>query len=203
MKYLRMLTLAAVAAAAFIAFAIAGTASATVLCTTTTTPCSAKLNKGSELHAQLEKGTKAIFDTQLKTAECNESAMKLTTKTTGGANETVVATIDELSFEECNCDVVVLKNGSIEIHHIAGTDNGTLILSGLELTKECNIIGSVHCTFASKTTHMGTLTGGHPATMDVNATLQKVGGGVLCPPHTIWTGAYEITNHTTLHVEPR
>jgi hypothetical protein len=51
-----------------------------------------------------------------------------------------------------------VANGEIEIHHIAGTDNGTLILSGFETTA---VVFGVDCRYGyGSKSDAGVITGG-------------------------------------------
>jgi len=104
MKYVKMLGLAAVAAAALMAFVGASTASATVLCKTagtgsptgTTCPANQAYPAGTAITA-VNKGTVKL-DTTFKTIECSGSEVKGSTSNEGSATETVTGPEGTLTF---------------------------------------------------------------------------------------------------------
>jgi hypothetical protein len=195
MKYVKILGLAAVAAMALMAFVGAGTASASVLCTSATSPCPSDYAKGTEVvatssHTQLTAGFGTV------TCKKNEVAGK--TKTTGGASETVFGPVESLVFEECNGVVKVLKEGELEVHATA-SGNGTLTSKGASVTVE--LVG-VHCVYgtAATGTELGAVTGGATATVDINAKVLKQEGGFLCASTATWEGTYTVTSPKPLFV---
>lgn len=202
MKYVKILGLAVVAVMGLMAFLGAGSVSATVLCNTTTTPCSsvysgafiASLDKGST--ATLESTSGSIEDT------CTASTVEGSITEKGDATHTVVGAGEHLFFGSCTQTFKVLEEtGTLELHNISGTDNGTLTAKKFRVTI---VISGVSCVFgAGEGTDLGTLTGGNPATMDVHAVVPKVEGGFLCPSDSIWNAQYKVTSpNSTLHVEP-
>ncbi len=204
MKYVKMLGLAAVAAMALMAFVGAGTASATVLCKTTlTTGCAAagqdypagtKIHATSEGSAVLETTGGVVLDT------CTGSTVKGKTSNTGGASETVSGPIEELAWGACSRTTNTLKLGSLEVHHIAGTDNGTLTATGgIEVTI-LTIFGT--CTFGTGANlDIGRVTGGAPATIDTDKTVvPKIAGNAACPAHGVWNANFIVTEPTPLYV---
>ncbi|HWP32704.1 MAG TPA: hypothetical protein VNL97_03045, partial [Solirubrobacterales bacterium] len=128
MKYLKMLSLAAVVAAAF-AFAGVGTASATVMCTTTSEPCGSVYEGG--VAAKLETGTKAKLKTNLGVVECSVS------NSSGFVASNGEGEIEQLTFETCNigltpCSVEVLNkpySAVVTASAALGDVNGTLAVS--------------------------------------------------------------------------
>jgi hypothetical protein len=211
MKYVKMLGLAAVAAAALMAFVGASSASATVLCTTKVGngPCPAAwiLPAGSELHAASETEKPTLTST-FKTITCNESTVGGKTSNAGSASETVKGPVETLTFTgSCTCTVAVLKTGTLEIH-ASGGGNGTLTSNGAEVTVQCSsIFGPVHCIYVTENKDLGTLTGssttGGQATMDITTEVKRAKTtteGTLCDEEAIWHAKYTITNHTTLDV---
>lgn len=113
-----------------LALSLAGSASATVLFTTTSTPCGNRWGANTEIDVTLEAGKSA----EIKDAngnlltKCNTSTFKLTTSTMGGAMSTVEASFGKasLTWGACTVTTTTLAGGSFEIHHITGTDDGTL-----------------------------------------------------------------------------
>jgi hypothetical protein len=195
MKYIKMLGLASVAAAALMAFIGAGTASATELYSTSGT-----LGKGTTIHADAE--STLTLQAGFSTINCTESTVHGEITNAGSATTTVSGPITKktgLTFGGCDSTVHVLKEGSLEIHHIAGTTNGTLTSSGAEVTV---IKSGVHCIYETSNTHIGTLTGsttGH-ATLHIEANLKRVPTSFLCADNAAWEGEYTVTQPSPLWV---
>jgi hypothetical protein len=202
MKYVKMLGLVAAAAMALMAFG-AGTASATTLTSPTGT-----VYKG-EIVGSVE-GTVTLKDEGL-TVTCTTGVVRAALNAQSDA-ATVTAQVLTLTFgtprvvggneEESQCEngnakINVLKTGTLEIHSIAGTENGILTSSGAEVTVEKF---GVHCIYSTNNTDLGTLTGGKTATMDINAKLNRVPTSFLCVEHATWEGSYLVTTPDELYV---
>jgi RHS repeat-associated protein len=212
MKFLKILGLTVMAAVALMAFAGAGTASATVLCkeagtgspTGTSCPSGQGYGAGQEIRA-VNKGT-VTLDTTFKTVECKSSEIKGETSKEGSASETVTGPEGSLSFSSCNCSTVtVVKAGTLEIHWISGTHNGTVTSNNSKVTTICKapIFGfNVHCTYVTSNTDIGVLTGGSPATFTSSATIPvlEAESDGLCPEESKWTATYEVTAPKPLYV---
>jgi hypothetical protein len=207
MKYVKMLGLAAIVAAAMMAIVGTGTASATALCANgTSDPCTAKYPVGTELHAVLQAGTKATLkpETELVTTTCEESTVLSKLTGAGSKTTTVTATNTALTFGKCNNTVKVIAPGSLELHWISGTKNGNLTATGFEVEVVASL---VKCVYAGSITSGLTLTGGvitpgNKATLDVvNAKVPlKTGFEALCGKTGIWNGSYEVTSPSPLYV---
>ena len=205
MKYLKMLCLAAVVAVAAIALAGVGSASATVLCKTTTTPCNSPYGNGTTIVASL---TGSIFlewpgeEEPFPWTTCTQTKIKAGIKASGGATSTVLAPVEEQTFGGCTGGpAVALEKGSLEIHHISGTDNGTVTRLSFTLTNYLLFFGS--CNYGTATaTDMGTLVGGESPTIKVNEVVTRRSGSAGCPPEMRWTGEFKVTEPTPLYVEP-
>jgi hypothetical protein len=201
MKYLKALGLAAVAAMALTALIGVGSASATVLCKTALSEGCAGVwdyPAGTEIDLSLEGSTSTRGTNGELLDTCTEGTIKGATTNTGGPSETVTSKSSELWSRNCTTTTVSLAPGSLEIHWKEGT-NGTLTVKGTEVTK---MIGSVSCVYgpAAGGVDLGTLTGGSPATVDVEAVLPKLSGGFLCPADVVWNGAYLVTTPQPLYV---
>jgi hypothetical protein len=205
MRYIKILGLAAVAAMALTAFLGAGSASATVLCKTTPVsgvcPTGWHYPEGTTIDATVD-GTVRLVAGPIDNT-CTTSTVKGKTENTGSASETVRGSIETLTFTGCTCPVTVIKNGSLEIHSIAGSNNGTLTGKNSEVTVSCSGVSCIYGTSATGT-HLGTVTGSATdtgnATVDLGnletgkgASLEKKGGSFLCPSTGEWTGHYWIT----------
>jgi hypothetical protein len=222
MKHVKMLGLAAMAAAALMAFVGASTASATVLCktsTTTTCPAGWALAKGEKLHAVLEPEKIATLTgerpehTTEKVITCTSSTVEGEVTNAGSATETAKGNITVLTFTGCTspstgggkCTVTTLKGGTLEAHATSG-GNGTLTSSGAEVTTSCeSIFGNIHCIFTTNNANIGNINGtpttGKTATFKAfEVPLTQVSTSVLCPEKAGWDGEYEVTTPDTLSV---
>lgn len=205
MKYVKVLGLAAVIAAALMAFA--GSASATIL---TGTGCSAETGcaAGTVIKAELKAGTKATLTSSfIGEVICEKSTVEGKTSNAGGASETVNGGIEALSFTSCNGTVTVLKNGTLEIHteNTTSNGNGTLTSNGAEVTVE--IVG-LHCIYSTSNTDVGKVTGsvntGGTATMTAaSAAIKRTAGrsGAFCGESATWNASYVVNTPDSLSID--
>jgi hypothetical protein len=201
MKYIKILGLLAVAAAAMMAFA--GSASAT----TVTGPTLGTKGE-STTTAQIETPTiHAVNEGHVKlhnsivNIECSSTVEG--TVTAHGPGIAASGPISTLVFNNCTNEWVVdVENaGSLAIHYTSGS-NGTLTSTGARVTATR---AGLSCIYETNATDIGTLTGeagpNGEATLDIAASIPRVGGSFLCGGSTAtWTGSY-ITTHT-LKVDP-
>ncbi len=203
MKYIKMLGLAAVAAAALMAWVGVGTASATeITCGTTHhTKCAV----GQVIHAS--SIGKAVLDAPFGNVEC-ESTVAGPVTTAGSSTTTASGNITTLDWSNCGGDTVTtLASGSLEIHtdldiNPPVTDgNGTLTSTGARVTV---IHLGVHCIYETNKTTIGTVTGstntGGHAVLHIKANVPQVSGGFLCGASAPWTGTYTVTSPKTLEI---
>ncbi|MGN6816373.1 MAG: hypothetical protein ACTHK3_09865 [Solirubrobacterales bacterium] len=197
MKYLKMLGLAAVVAAALMAFVGASSASATVLCKTPLTSGCAASGWDYPAHTVIHSsstnsGTLKAGGITLDT--CTESTVKGETTNTGSDTETVDGPNQVINWGVCTNETKTIVLGSLEIHYISGTDNGTLTSIGTEVTVK-TIFGS--CVYSAP--DIGTLVGGNPATIEVKELSVKLVSGP-CPAETKWSQNFTVTSPTPLYV---
>lgn len=204
MKNLKMLVAASAAAAALVAILGAGTASATVLCSTTADPCPAgqKWPVGTTLDWSIPSGQSLkLVDTSGNVLDtCTTSTLKWTITNAGSATETVTGVDEGTTFESCTFTTTTLLLGKTEIHKIAGTSNGTVTSDGkTEMTIQSPLGDCVYGYEAG--VDLGTVTEGIAAHTEVNIVMQKF-SGVLCPTTAKETGTYVLTapTNTTLSV---
>ncbi|MGN6663605.1 MAG: hypothetical protein ACTHK6_05295 [Solirubrobacterales bacterium] len=200
MRHLKLFGLAAIAAAALMAFA--GIATATTL----TSPAGTTLPAGTVIHLQLRAGKKTVLQGAFGNTECEEATLQGKTANAGSSTETVHGAVEKLTYGKCNCVVAVLKTGELEIHTEGTTadGNGTVTASGQEVTTKCNFFGiEYHCIWKTSGTDLGTLTGGTPAILAENATFTREGGssGTACGKSGTWTGEFEVTSPKPLLVD--
>lgn len=198
MKYVKRLGLAAITAAVLMAFVGASAASATVLCKngTTTTTCSEPYG---EVTFEAEQTKAVVIHTVFKTIECKNFHL-VAALSSGGSTKTVSGSTT-LTFGECNCDVTMLKGGTLELHQISGTDNSTITMNGQELTVSCStVLGTVHCIYVTENDDFGSLLGGNPATSEVSVSVRRLATNSLCQEEAIWTLGYKVTAPAPLFV---
>jgi hypothetical protein len=190
------------AAAAFAALGVfAAPASATELGTESE---SGILASGSTISAEAESTT--ILHPVSGNIECKKSSVSGKTTNTGGSTETVSASVESLSFSECNATVSILNKGTLEFHTRteSADGNGTLTSNGTEVTVE---FAGLHCIFKTSNTDIGTVTGSRAtegnATLDIAATIPRTGGksGAFCGSSAQWTGSYKVTKPSLLTVD--
>jgi len=218
MKYVKMLGLAAVAAAALMAFVGASSASATVLCETpgtgsptgTTCPEAWGVGAGDAIHAVSEGNLVLTTGSEFTQITCKKGTVTGTVVTEGSATETVKADsakAGDLTWEECStpngaCTVSTVAAGTLEIHWIEGTHNGTVTGNNTIVTSECNsIFGKIHCIYKAANEDLGTLTGGETATADFESTPINIEPtSNLCPKEPKWDAKYVVTQPDALYV---
>jgi hypothetical protein len=203
MKYLKMLALAAVAAGALMAFIGAGTASATVLCSTTVSPCpeAQRWPVNTVLDFSIPAGASAkLTDTSGETTidTCTGSTVKGPITNAGSSTATVTGTVEELTWTSCSFPTTTVVKNKLEVHQIAGTSNGTVTADGeFEVTINTVIFGK--CIYKVRSGQsLGDVTEGNPPIFHANAIAEKTTTETdTCPvgPATaLWTGTYTLTS---------
>jgi hypothetical protein len=190
MKYVKMLGLLAVAAAALMAFV--GTASATTVTSSAgTTPTIKAESTNSELHGAFI------------TVKCEESIVEGGVDSHGAA-VTVEGAVDVLTFDKCNYKVTVENKGSI----IAHPDPAEKAKTGDAIITSANAVIAIHtsvgeCIFTTKSTgtQIGTMTGGSGAVMNMNsAAIPRTGGSFFCGSSGTWTGSYKVVSPSSIEI---
>jgi len=199
MRYLKMLGLAAVAAAGLMAFIGASTASATELYSGATT-----LKTGTTFTPTVE-GTWVWETTEGSVLNtCTSGSLKGKTTNNGSSTETVKANIEELAFTSCTEGTATLSKGGLEIHYTSGLNGTVTSINGsggaaTEVTVNTTIFGSCVFVLPSGTT-LGTLTGSTTSNdvLDGNAVATRKSG--LCPATLKWTWTWTTTIPSPMHV---
>ena len=202
MKRLKVFSLAAVAAMALTAFIGASSASATVLCTTTSTPCGTGWHIDT-LELSVKPGTslKIRNTSGALEATCSKVDVKYEKTVTGSSTVTAkgLVSIANLKWTECTQTTDTLEGGELEVHQISGTDNGTVTATGFKVTV---VTAGVSCVYgAGAGIDLGILTGGPNADLDLEAVVQKQSGSFLCPSDQVWEGGGTLTNHNAIYIE--
>jgi hypothetical protein len=210
MKYLKMLGLAAVAAMALVAFG-ASTASATILCEEKAhTPCTKHVAVNSNLAFTSEGITTLTNAFGGVVAECKHSLVEGPTTTTGSATTTVKGNITKLQFNECNHPVTTKNTsgtetlGTLEVHNIAGTTNGTVTSNDTTVTIHESPFGTCH--FLTNNTDIGTLRGKDDASNTTPGTptflIKASIPSENCGFNGTWEGSYKYIGNTPFNVSP-
>jgi hypothetical protein len=206
MSLVTKLSIMAAAIMSLAACFAASTASATNLYAYTfPIPSTHKIPIGSTIFFGLESGTSSLFKDTSGGANdtCTSSSIDfdLTKDTTSPTPVAARGDLTILIFGGCSHTTTVLANGELEVRHIAGTTNGTLVSIGARVTIKSTVFG-ISCVAATGTgTTIGTLTGASsPSThaqADINGVLTLENG---CGDST-WTGSYKVETPTGLVTE--
>ena len=191
MKYIKMLGLLAVAAAALMAFA--GSASATEITSST--------GKTPTIKAT---STNTALDGAFTTVTCGHSEVGGTVEAHGAPNDAktpATGKITTLDFTLCNYPVTVVNNGTLSVTGTTPTGNGTLTSNGAKVAIHTSV-GT--CVFTTSNTHIGTVTGsnntGGHAVLDITGKIPRTEGNFLCGSSGQWTGSYTITHPASFEV---
>lgn len=198
MKHLKVLVSASLITAALLAASGAGSAQATVLCSTTSTPCNSSWHV-STVHGTMDVGVTITLRWITEKITCT-STFHHGTSNTGSSTTTRTGTVETsgLTWSNCTSTMKTLEGGTLEYHSIAGTDNATVTGKGFQIT---GIFAGVSCVYGAGTgVDFGTLTGGSSPKLDVNASLLKQSGSFLCASSATLEGVYSISS--AVYVEP-
>jgi hypothetical protein len=200
MKCLKAFGMAIALAAALVACAGVGTSSATVLCKATQTPCaeSNRIGAKSLISADARPGT-LRFETieGFLLSECAEGGFTGEVLNAGGATATVT-TGATLSFGGCTGAVSMVHSGEFEIHHISGTDNGTLTARGVLPMLEIKLFSCTY--YLPPAQHVGVVTGSAISPQVDVQTWLNYASGSGCFEHIVWKTTYAITKPSPLYV---
>jgi hypothetical protein len=195
MKHAKMLGLAVLAALALTALLGTGSASALVLCKENAIPCPEGQDypAGTVIHATLETGTTSVFRDTSKNVlgTCTSSTIEGPTANTGTKEVAVEGKITSFTFGNCSTMTAVTEFGQFAIHYIGPETRGTLTFKGTKVTVKAFGVSCVYG--AGAAVDIGTLKGGDPATLEVQAVVPKQEGSFLCPTHAVWEAKYELT----------
>ena len=189
MKYVKMLGLLAVAAAAMMAFA--GVASATTVTSPAGTLYTSTLKASS---------TNTTLHNAVGTISCSSSVEGKVES--HGAKVPASGKLSALSFTNCvggSVHNATIKPGTLSVTASA-TNVGTASSSGA--TVMVTMFG-VECGYTTEATPVGTVTGGEHAKLDISASLKRTegAGGVFCGSTGNWTGDYTVSTPTVLHLD--
>jgi len=199
MKYVKMLSLAAVAAMALAAFAGAGMASATTVCTDSTGGAQGACLTGQEPYsgsivAELKPETKAVLSGGLN-VECNESVVSGTTNE-NGEGEITSAIFDG----SCTTCPTVTSLTPWSAHAVTGTSpNGQMVVENPVVHLE-NCFGFAKCTAEASSVTLDVVGGSTPMVIAEEEPLTLSGFG--CGEEGTWTAEYNVVTPSSLYLEP-
>jgi hypothetical protein len=187
MKYVKMLGLLAVAAAALMAFA--GTASATQITST-----------AGETPTIMATSTNTALHGPFSTVTCSHSEVVGKVEK-HGATVTASGKLTKLTFTGCNYTVTVKTLGSLEVHGTSTTGNGALTSTGTVVAIHTSV---GECVFTTSATPIGEVTGSNHtkgnAVLDIKGDIPRTGGSFFCGSSGEWTGNYTVGTPSTLEV---
>jgi hypothetical protein len=154
---------------------------------------------GTTLDFSLKSGTKAKLAST--TGEVLEECTSSTLKGKLEKPEPATTSIESLTWGTCNYPTTTTELGKLEVEN-ATAHNGTVKADGeSKITINGGFFGSCLYGLTSKTS-LGELKEGKPATLVVNAVLNKLtGSATACPETAKWTAEYTLAEEKTLSVE--
>jgi hypothetical protein len=203
MKYVKMLGLAAVVAAALMAVVGVGTASATAVCKNEA--CTSKMIVGEEITASLKSST-AKLEAGFAEINCSTSTIAGKITNAGGSGVEVQGNVTGLTFGSCGTATVTVKEtagvkAKLGLTYTSGV-NGSLKVT--ELVGVTVKVGSTECTYGGEIKSGLTANGSTSPTTNATevakeAPIPKTGGGVLCANPSKWSAEYNVTSPSPLY----
>ena len=139
-----------------------------------------------------------ILDNPIAKIECASSGEG---KVEGhGGGSPAGGLISTLAFTGCTDEwhVTVVSGGELTAEWASGY-NGTVFSEGA--TVEATRFG-ITCRYKTEDTHIGTITGGEPATLHISGSIPKHSGSIFCGNNpTRWTGSYRVTSPSALYID--
>jgi hypothetical protein len=189
---MKQLTYAAVLAV-LTALALAGTASAATGSAAVLTTETGGDVETPTIHLVSEGGHVSFHNPEAN-IECTSTATF--TPTSHGEGEPVSGPVSSFSFSGCTGGWQVTTNsaGSLSMDRLSG-HNGSVTSDGATLTATLNLFFfHVTCRYKTENTPIGTITGGNPATLHIEASVPfHSGSGVCGEEPSTWTGNYTAT----------
>jgi hypothetical protein len=205
-KWLKNLALAAIAAAALMAFLGAGTASATQLCSLVkpaegATACSAAAGKWEYKGNITGTSTDATLATNLANVECSDSATTINAASSTGAP--ILGEVTALSFTGCQTEGLVHTACTVTVRNVpysASLEGKTLTVTdplGAGAKVVCGTVLS--CEFLTTKAELA-ITNGSPTTARAEKVALSHETGAICPSTATWSATYKVTAPTGLTV---
>ena len=148
------------AAVVAVVMAFAGSASATTLTSPTGTA-------GTPTVHAVNEGAHVVIDSPIGEIKCAWTLEG--TVSQHGSGVTAKVPLSNVTLNNCTEDwhVTVPSKGSLEIHWTSSY-NGTVTSSGMTISAT---VAGISCVYGTVNTHIGTLTGGSPATLHLGGKL--------------------------------
>jgi hypothetical protein len=170
-----------------------------ILCTAAETPeCAKSYPEGRAIDLSRKSETSMVITNTSGSIEATCTGGTINGKRGTETSSTVSIELSEWSWSSCSPAATAVAAGSLEIHHIVGTHNGTVTGKGTEWKF---VLSGVNCTFGTGTgTDLGTLTGGSEPVLDINAVINKTSGSFLCPSTVVLEANLVVTEPHALYV---
>jgi hypothetical protein len=200
-KSIKNLGLAAIAAAAFMAFVGAGTAAATQLCATSGTGTGCAGGKFEYSGSITGTSTNATLSTNLANVECSDSATTIDANSSTGAP--ILGEVTALSFTGCQTEGLVHTACTVTVKNLpysASVEGKTLTVTdevGAGAKVVCGTILS--CEFLTKEANLA-ITNGEPTVAVAKEVALSHETGAICPSTATWNATYSVTAPTGLTV---
>jgi hypothetical protein len=199
LRYLKTFGLAAVAAMALMAFAGAGTASATEICTANSFPCPAG-SQITELQLSKDPNTTPVLENTEGSIEDTCSGATAEGAVTQGSSTKTPRSLVLFFYFSCTNTTIVNNTVvcEVEFHGRSGSVNATVTTRGCTFTI---VIFGVNCRYGGGAgITLGEFVGGTTKTIAVNTVVEGIdSNSFLCPVTLRWTGSYIVTNHTAVY----
>jgi len=205
MKHLKMLGLALAAAAAVMAFIGAASASATVLCENNQTSACTSIHAAKSKESFSSTTTATLSTTGgILEDTCTGSTVSGEITNAGSSSTTVVGSVAtaSLTWTGCTNTTKTLTGGELEIHSIAGSDNGTVTAKGFAVTV---LMSGLDCAYGAGTgldlgTFVPNTSTGLGGTLAINAVVKRNNehSNVFCPETAKWVANYTQTSTTPI-----
>ena len=198
MKHLKILGLAVIAIAMALAAFGAGGASATRLYKYTSSG-SDPLGSGDTYTTAMGPGLSFLVkDTNGGTTDTCTGFHEHGHISTVSGHTTMAPT--SFVYTGCTHSTIIIKFHTLEIKHIAGTTNGTIVAKGGETTIQSTIFGASCIAKTGAGTTIGTLTGAKSSTGQASIDYNGVISMGICGD-AVWTGTGTISSPLGLMVE--
>jgi len=201
-KRIKNLALAAIGAAAFMAFLGAGTASATQLCATSGEGAECAGTGKFEYSGTITgTSTNATLSTNLANVECSDSATTIVANSSTGAP--ILGEVTALSFTGCQTEGLVHTACTVAVKNVpysASLEGKTLTVTdpvGAGAKVVCGTI--ISCEFLTTAANL-TITNGSPTVAVAKEVALSHETGAICPETATWNATYSVTAPTGLTV---
>jgi hypothetical protein len=178
-----------------------GSASASELCSTNTSPCTGTIyGRHTTITAALPMNGSVLFTNSIFNVTCKKSTMSGETTTAGSVGNPVVAEIKTLTFNECKetagitCTAAPANLPYAASISANGAGNGSLFVTSSgpgNPSIQLNCGPLLNCVLSKPSISL-TIAGGNPATVTANAVPMNR-AGPFCPTFAELTAVWEIT----------